>query len=401
MRESKEKGGQAEQAHKSGREPSRSEPLRPQAQRAGTLRHTEQTSSKSEEMFRSIFETGLIGVAICSPDKKWLYVNDRICKILGYSREELCQTTWDKLTHPDDLEADVSQFNRLLAGEIDNYGLEKRFIRKDGSVVHARIYISCRRNQDGVVEYDIGLLEDITERKAIEERLLKYQKQLKRLAAQLALAEERERRRIAGELHDQVTQSLALAKIKLDALRATVSSQSLAGAIESVIGSIEKAIQDTRSLTFDLSSPILHELGFEAAVAEWLDEQVRNKHGIATEFQDDDRPKQLDDDVRTILFRNVRELLINVIKHARAGRVNVCIRRVDGFIEVAVEDDGVGFDPLETRTMAARAAKFGLFSVRESIEQLGGYFEIASRPGAGCKAIMRAPLKRESHKNEK
>ena len=203
----------------------------------------------------------------------------------------------------------------------------------------------------------VGITHDITERKQAEQNLLKYQKQLKRLASQLTLAEERERRRIAGELHDQVSQSLALAKIKLDSLHAAVSSQPLAQALEDISGSLEKAIQDTRSLTFDLSSPILYELGFEAAVAEWLNEQVHDKHGIATEFQDDGLPKPFDDDVRVLLFRNVRELLINVIKHAHAGKVKVSIRRIDDSIEVTVEDNGIGFDPAEVKTMASQKSR--------------------------------------------
>jgi PAS domain S-box-containing protein len=247
-----------------------------------------------------------------------------------------------------------------------------------------------------ILEMDI----DITERKKAEQKLLEYQKQLKRLAAQLALAEERERRRIAGELHDHVSQSLALAKIKLDSLHSALRSQPLAGVIEDLSGSIEKAIQDTRTLTFDLSYPILYELGFEAAVVEWLNEQVRDKNGIAVEFADDNQPKPLDDDVRVLLFRNVRELLINCIKHANADRVRVGIRRINDSIEVTVEDNGVGFDLTEVKSMAARRSEFGLLSIRESLEELGGRFEIESKPGAGCKATMTAPLKGESRKKE-
>ncbi|MGA2172958.1 MAG: PAS domain-containing protein [Sedimentisphaerales bacterium] len=243
-------------------------------------------------------------------------------------------------------------------------------------------------------------IDEQTRRHQAEQKLIEYQKRLKRLAAQLTLAEERERKRIASELHDHIGQSLALAKIKLDALHASTTSQPVIHALEDIIGSLEKTILETRTLTFDLSSPILYELGFEAAVAEWLNEQVRDKHGIAVEFADDGLPKPLDDDVRVLLFRNVRELLINIIKHARAGKAKVCVRRTDGSIEVTVEDNGIGFDPMEIRSMTAKRTEFGLFSVRESLEELGGRFDIESKPGAGCKATMTAPLKREPHKKE-
>jgi signal transduction histidine kinase len=242
-----------------------------------------------------------------------------------------------------------------------------------------------------------GICEHAKRRQA-EQKLLEHQKQLKRLASQLALAEERERRRIAGELHDQVGQSLALAKIKLDALRSSATSQPAEEVLADVSKTLQQLMDETRLLTFDLSSPILYELGFEAAVSEWLNEQVRDKHGIATEFADDGQPKPLGDDVRMLLFRNVRELLINCIKHANADKVRVGIRRIDGSIEVTVEDNGVGFDPTEARTMVAKKAGFGLFSIRESLEELGGRFEIESKRGAGCRVIMTAPLKGKTRK---
>ncbi len=191
-----------------------------------------------------------------------------------------------------------------------------------------------------------------------------------------------------------------MAKIKLDTLQSSPPSEASSAAIEEISSYIEKVIQETRTLTFELSNPILYELGFEVAVAEWLSEQVQEKHGIATEFQDDGKSKPLDNDMRILLFRNVRELLINCIKHANAGRVRVSIRRIDDSIEVVVEDNGVGFDPAEVRLTAGKRAKFGLFSIRESLENLGGHFKIESKPGAGCKAIMTAPLKDQSHKKE-
>ena len=246
-------------------------------------------------------------------------------------------------------------------------------------------------------------LEDITERKKAEQELLDDQAQLKSLASQLTLAEERERRRIASELHDQISQSLVISKMKLEALCKSGYGKELDKALDEVCNSLGQTIADTRSLTFDLSPPILYELGFEAAVAEWLTGQIRDKHGIKTEFEDDGQPKPLDDDIRVLLFRNVRELLINVVKHANAQNVKVSIRKVGKQIRVSVEDDGVGFDPAKVASMAAKRAEFGLFSIRERLEESGGHLEIESELSHGSRITMFAPLKgnQKTKRNQK
>jgi signal transduction histidine kinase len=233
------------------------------------------------------------------------------------------------------------------------------------------------------------------ERKRAEKRTREYQAQLKSLASQLTLSEERERRRITTVLHATIGQSLASSKIELDALRHSVSPRDPGQVLKEVSDSLGKNINTIRSLMFDLSFPILYELGFEMAVAAWLADQIQKKHGIATEFEDDEQPKPLDDDVRVFLFRDVRELLVNVVKHAQAKKVKVSIRKVGSEIHVGVEDDGVGFDPAEVAAKAVKAGGFGLFSIRERLEQLGGHLEIESEPGRGTKAALIAPLKQE------
>ncbi len=248
------------------------------------------------------------------------------------------------------------------------------------------------RDSSGQIVGILGIGRNVTEQEQATEKLLKYQGRLKTLASQLSLAEERERRRIAGELHDQVSQSLALAKIKLDALRAGATAREPLDVLTEVSATLAEAIGQTRSLTFDLSYPILYELGFEAAVAEWLDEHVRKKHGLETVFENDGQPKPLDDSARVLFFRSIRELLINVVKHACADKVVVSIRRVDGFVEVQIEDDGVGFDRGQLDVMAVHRGGFGIFSIRERLEELGGGFEIDSAPGEGCRVIIRTPL---------
>jgi PAS domain S-box-containing protein len=127
--------------------------------------------SESEGRFRSYFQLGLIGMAITSPTKGILEVNDEICKVLGYERDELLQKTWAELTHPDDLAADIANFNRVMLGEIDGYSIDKRWVRKDGPVIDATISVKALRRADGTVAYFVALLQDITDRKRAEEAL--------------------------------------------------------------------------------------------------------------------------------------------------------------------------------------------------------------------------------------
>lgn len=140
----------------------------------------------SGECFRSFSELGLIGMAITSPTKGIIEVNAQICKILGYERGELLQKTWSELTHPDDLAADIAQFNRVMAGEIDSYTIDKRWIRKDGQIIDATISVRALRRADGSVDYFVALLQDVTERKLAEEALRRARDELEQRVVERA-----------------------------------------------------------------------------------------------------------------------------------------------------------------------------------------------------------------------
>jgi PAS domain S-box-containing protein len=137
------------------------------AERDDLLRSLKQ----SETHFRSYFELGLIGMVTAGTDKRFITFNDYLCKMWGYSRQELARKTWTELTHPDDLEADAAEFRRVLAGEIDGYRIDKRFIRKDGSVMYASMAVNCIRRADGSVDRFVTMIQDITERKQAEAQI--------------------------------------------------------------------------------------------------------------------------------------------------------------------------------------------------------------------------------------
>ena len=137
------------------------------------------------------------------------------------------------------------------------------------------------------------------------------------------------------------------------------------------------------------------EIGLSAAISEWLDEQVAERYNLKTEFIDDiddHRQNILEDNVRAILFRNVRELLTNVIKHARAKKVSVWLQEEVNLLKIMVKDDGIGFDPAAVNVKNGQDRGFGLFSIEERMSDMGGTFEIFSKPGQGCKAILMMPV---------
>jgi len=135
-------------------------------------KQTEEALRANEERMRLFFERQIVGMAITSLEKGWLKVNDKLSQMLGYSPEELFRRTWAEITHPEDLAMDVAQFDRLLSGEIDEYSLEKRFIRKDGAVIYTHLSVGCVRRPDGSVDYILALLADITDHKRVEKELL-------------------------------------------------------------------------------------------------------------------------------------------------------------------------------------------------------------------------------------
>ena len=176
------------------------------ARLAGELierQRAEEALGASEERFRRYFELGLIGMAMTSPAKGILEVNDELCVMLGYERSELLKKTWAEMTYQDDLAADVTQFDRVTAGEIDGYTLDKRWIRKDGRVIDTIMSAKCLRRADGSVDYFVGLVQDITERKRSEEALRAAQAQLAHMARVTTMGE------LTSSIAHEVNQPLA------------------------------------------------------------------------------------------------------------------------------------------------------------------------------------------------
>jgi PAS domain S-box-containing protein len=346
----------------------------------------------AQEKFRRQFDLGLIGMATATAGHRYLEVNDEMCEIIGYRRDELLQLRWDEITHPDDVAEENAKIDRVVAGEADGYSIEKRWVRKDGEIVNSIMSVNCVRREDGMIDHCVMLLQDVSERKRAEEKIAAYEGRLRSLASELVLAEERERQKIAANLHDSVSQLLTAAKSRLATLKGSVHLPNAVKQFTLINELLAEAIMDTRLLMYDLSPPVLHTLGFQATL-EWFAKRVLVQHGVRVHLVDDQLPKPLDDDMLVLLFSAVRELVYNAVKHAQVGQIKVSLERDDSTIRITVCDEGVGFDIARIGSNYDVTGGFGLFSIRERLANLGGDFRISSSIGFGTTVTLIAPLK--------
>ncbi len=223
-----------------------------------------------------------------------------------------------------------------------------------------------------------------------EQSLIVYRDQLKLLMKELTLAEERERRKVAKDLHDQIGQMLAVVKIKQKKLAQTLSDADTISLSTEIVEMVDQVLKDVRSLTFELSGLAVFRDDLNAAI-DGLGKRALTEHGISFSFRVEGDQFEVPEHVRTILYQIVRELFYNTIKHATARHVETVMSWSPTALQIRVVDDGRGFLVSETRDLAQKD-HFGLFNIRERVDSLGGKFIITSPDGQGTRAEVCIPL---------
>jgi PAS domain S-box-containing protein len=333
---------------------------------------------ESEHKYSTLVEDALIGVYIAQDDKI-AFANDKFAKIYGYSKEELIGMDSLKLVHPEDKTMVKELREKRLKGMKVPSEYEIRGIKKEGETIWVMRSYSLI-NFDGKPAIS-GIVADMTKRRIAENALRKSDKELRILSNQLLSAEEKERKRIARELHDGIGQTLSAIKFSVENAIRDLQEPGDGLDIQSLEGLIpltQKTIEEVRRIVKDLRPAILDDLGILATMAWFCREFQKVYSNIRIDKKIDITENDIPIPLKTIIYRVLQEALNNVAKHSAADRVYLSVCKRSDAIELIVQDNGKGFDLEKTIALTPSQRGFGLASMRERAELEGGTFDIQS-----------------------
>ena len=380
-------------------------------------KHAEDALRRSEERFRSLISVITDVPWVADPEGAFIEPQPDWERYTGQDWEKHRQFGWLEAVHPDDRDRIHGVWQQAREQRVLHQCAGRLWHASTNEWRHFEARATPVLNSDGSVREWVGAYTDIEERTRAElalregeerlrtlasqlehlvdertEELRGSQARLRALATELNLTEYRERKKFAQELHDHLAQMLVLGRMKLgQAKRMSDQPPRAESFIDDTIEVLNGALMYTRTLMADLSPPVLQEFGLAAALR-WLAEQMKRYDlAVAVDAPENNVPP-IREDWAVLLFQSVRELLINISKHAETNAASVMFREQDGSLRLEVRDEGRGFDLAVTDSPSPMSSQFGLFSIRERMKALGGRFEIHSTPGHGTRATLTLPL---------
>lgn len=374
----------------------------------------QQVLQQSEERFRLLVE-GVQDYAIFMLDREGLVTTWNVGaeRLTGYQEVEILGRHYESFYPAEELASGqpARDLQMTAASAQDSRVEQDRWmVRKDSTRFIANVVVTGLRDERGSLRGYAVVIRDVTERKTADEalhrltaeleqrvtartrELLVLRDRLRAFAMQLNLTEQRERRRLANDLHDYLAQLLVVVRLKVLQAAPLIADGKAARLLKEADEAITQSVEYTRSLVAKLAPPSLHDFGLTEAL-EWLASQMQ-RHGLAIVVHQDIETLALPEDHAVLMYQSIRELLFNVLKHAAATQATLSVTVTPHeTLEVTVADDGQGFDPAAIDLPAIGSKCFGLFSTRERMEVLGGRLELSSAVGQGTRATLSMPYR--------
>lgn len=352
-----------------------------------TLRkQAEERLRQSEARFRSVFYGAGIGIELVDLDGNLIEFNPTVSEIFGYRRDELRELAGQKITHHANIVTNLSVFEEMRAGKRDYYSTERPFLHKEGNIIWGRLVLSLVRDVEGAPQFIIGMIEDITQHKRLEQ-------ELEELNRRLMEGREAERLQLAQDLHDGPVQDLYGLSYNLSALKTTLPPDSDEELVLSMSATVDKVIKTLKGFSVGLRPPTLTPFGLEKSIRSYVEEFEHNDPDLKINLDLMSDGQLLPEQVRLVLYRILQSSFTNVIRHAQAGEVTIRFKFDDDQASLEIVDDGMGFELPPRWIQLARQGHLGIVGAMERAEAIGGKFVIDSEPGQGTRVYAQVPIK--------
>ena len=343
--------------------------------------------TESEGRYRELFDNVNDAIFVVSPEGEgrgtFIEANAVAYKNLGYCKEEILRLT----------PADLDEHYALGQKSADNAPLLFETVIQDKNGKKIPVEVHSHHFQLSGRPTILSIIRDITVRKQNEIKLLESEQVLRELAAQLLNIQEIERSRISKELHDELGQAMMLLKFQVSVIHEKLTDPATRKESSEVLENIDEAIENIRRLAKDLSPTVLESLGVSAAVR-FLLEEFGKSSNIAVAADIDEVNDLLAPKVQRHIYRIFQEALTNIGRHAQARQVKAMIKGSEQCIDVLIQDDGKGFEVDEVLADRPKARRFGLATIKERVQLIGGSLDLKSELGSGTKITFTVPAGR-------
>ncbi|MGK0413379.1 MAG: PAS domain S-box-containing protein, partial [Polaribacter sp.] len=345
---------------------------------------------KAEEMYRLLSDHINDLVCIHDRDSKFTYISPSIKNLLGFEQAELLHKEVFEIVHQEDIEPLKKAIQERIFRDLSTDAFTFRARHKEGHYLWLEAIGSPVIKNKKIVSF-VTSTRNINQWMLAKQEIEEYQSSLQRLTSEVSLIEEKQKKEIAANIHDHLSQSLVISKMRISDLEKRAELKSAFEDLNFIKLHISKALENSRKITYELSPPILYQLGLVDAL-DWFAEDTQAKYGIEFQFNSNVASLSLDESKAILIFRCVQEVVTNAIKYAEASLMTLEFIKEEKAILIFVKDNGKGFDTSIVKKVSSSGNGFGLFAVQERVRNMKGEFTIKSEINKGTTIKIYVPI---------
>ena len=355
-----------------------------------SLKKADLEINKREERYRLLADNSKDLICLHEPNGSFIYLSPSVKFLLGYNLSDLVGTNPYDIIHPSDIKIVKYEIDKNLIHGKNFVSVTYRMKKKSNDYVWFESLINPIIENEELIRM-VSSSRDVTSNIEYNIEIENYQHSLQNLTKEITLLEERQKKAIAANIHDHMSQSLVISKMKLSELEKIKGLNKYLNDIKFIKHHISEALENSRKITYELSPPVLYQLGIIETMY-WLSDKILDQYKIRVNFNSNKENIELDESRLIFIYRIIQEITTNTIKHAEASEIKIDFEIINKIFKIEVKDNGKGFNLNKLENKGVLNSGYGLFTIKERVKNLKGDVNIESSRTNGTKIVVRIPL---------